>query len=168
MDHSERRARLSGEIAARTGITDAMIAELVETFYERVRKDALLGPVFDQRISDWTYHLGQMRQFWSSVALMTGTYHGRPMEKHIPLPVDARHFDRWLSLFRDTAREICPPLAADHFIDRAERIAQSLELGIAGSSGIMLAKGERLNRPDRDVHLPASGRSLDSTIHDRA
>lgn len=168
MNHSERRARLCEEIAARTGINDAMIANLVETFYARIRKDTLIGPVFEHRVSDWNSHLGQMRQFWSSVALMTGVYHGRPMEKHIPLPVDARHFDRWLSLFRDTAREICPPAAADHFIERAERIAQSLELGIAGFSGIMLAKGERLNRPDRDVHLPAGGAGHNPGIHDRA
>jgi truncated hemoglobin YjbI len=37
-----------------------------------------------------------MCAFWSSVALMSGRYHGQPMEKHLPLPIDARHFDRWL------------------------------------------------------------------------
>ena len=41
----------------------------------------------------------QMCAFWSSVALMTGRYHGTPMAKHLPLPVDAGHFDRWLELF---------------------------------------------------------------------
>lgn len=168
MTHSERRAQLCEEIAARTGITDAMIADLVETFYARVRKDALIGPVFEARVSDWTTHLRQMRMFWSSVALMTGVYHGRPMEKHLPLPVDARHFDRWLSLFRETAREICPPAAADHFIERAERIAQSLELGIAGSSGVMLAKGERLHRVNSEVSLPGAAHGLKANAYDRA
>ena len=60
----------------------------------KVRKDALLGPVFDARIADWEPHLQRRCTFWSSVALMSGVYHGRPMEKHLPLPVDARHFDR--------------------------------------------------------------------------
>ena len=65
------------------------------------------------------------------------------MRVHLPLPIDAQHFDRWISLFEATAQEICPPKAADHFIDRAHRIAESLELGIATSRGILLGKGER-------------------------
>jgi len=84
-----------------------------------------------------------MCDFWSSVALMTGRYHGTPMAKHLPLPVDAEHFDRWLALFEETAREICPPKAADHFIERARRIAESLEIGIAGFNGSFLARGQR-------------------------
>ena len=88
-------------------------------------------------------HLARMCAFWSSVALMTGRYSGQPMRMHMPLPVDARHFDRWLALFEATARELCPAVAADHFIERARRIAESLELGIAGARGVMLAKGQR-------------------------
>lgn len=67
-----------------------------------------------------------MKLFWSSVALSTGVYQGRPMPKHLPLPIDARHFDRWLEIFEATARDLCPPAAADHFIVRARRIAESL------------------------------------------
>src|SRR5581483_11550593 len=114
----------------------------------------VLAPVFAARISDWEPHLARMCEFWSSVALMTGIYHGRPMEKHVPLPVDGRHFDRWLQLFRQTAQEVCPPVAAAHFIERAERVAQSLEMGIAMSNGALLAKGQRLRRPDSEVSLP--------------
>jgi hemoglobin len=88
----------------------------------------------------------QMCAFWSSVALMTGRYHGTPMAKHLPLPVDGDHFDRWLALFEQTAREICPGEAEAHFVERARRIAQSLELGIAGTRGVMLGKGERFRR----------------------
>jgi len=77
---------------------------------------------------------------------MTGRYHGTPMVKHMPLPVDADHFDRWLDLFEATARQICPPQAAAHFIERARRIAASLELGIAGGQGVMLGKGQRYRR----------------------
>ncbi|MEX1147329.1 MAG: hypothetical protein WEB93_03005, partial [Sphingomonadales bacterium] len=46
-------------------------------------------------------------------------------------------------LFRATAREVCPGPAAAHFIDRAERIAESLELGIATHNGVLLKKEER-------------------------
>lgn len=144
---TRRREVIVEQIRAETGIDEAMIGRLVDGFYDRVRADPLLGPVFDDRISDWGPHLEQMRLFWSSVALMSGAYHGRPMPKHLPLPVDARHFDRWLELFEATARDLCPPAAADHFIERARRIAESLELGIAGANGVLLGKGERYLRP---------------------
>jgi hemoglobin len=142
----ERRERISAEIAARTGITEAMIEHLVHAFYAKVRSDSLLAPVFAARIADWEPHLAQMCAFWSSVALMTGRYHGTPMVKHMPLPVDAEHFDRWLALFEQTANETCPPQAAAHFVERAGRIASSLELGIANGQGVMLAVGERFRR----------------------
>lgn len=151
---TERQLRASAEIVERTGIDAAMIDRLVRAFYGKVRQDEVLAPVFDTKIADWEPHLLRMCEFWSSVALMTGVYHGSPMEKHLPLPVDARHFDRWLQLFRQAAHEVCPAVAAAHFIERAERIAQSLEMGIAVSQGVLLTKGQRLRRPDPEVLLP--------------
>jgi hemoglobin len=148
MEADERRARVTAEIVARTGITEAMIERLVHAFYDKVRADAVLGPVFDARIRDWGPHLKQMCAFWSSVALMTGRYHGTPMVKHAPLPVDAAHFDRWLELFEETAREVCPPEAKAHFVERARRIASSLELGIANANGVILGIGERFRRSE--------------------
>jgi hemoglobin len=155
---SSRREAMTRGIEADTGIDQAMIDQLVDRFYDRVRDDALIGPVFAARISDWGPHLAQMKLFWSSVALMTGVYHGRPMPKHLPLPVDGRHFDRWLELFRATAREVCPPAAADHFIERAQRIAESLELGIAGANSVLLRKGERYVRPT-EAWVPSDPRA---------
>ena len=145
-DATARRQAAVEQIRRETGVDEAMIDALVEGFYARVREDGLIGPIFADRITDWGPHLAQMKLFWSSVALSTGVYQGRPMPRHLPLPIDARHFDRWLDLFRQTARELCPPVAADHVIDRAERIAQSLELGIAGANGVLLGVGERYVR----------------------
>ena len=147
----EARARREAAVArakAATGIDEALISDLVEAFYQRVRADPLLGPVFAGRIADWGPHLAQMKVFWGSVALATGAYQGRPMPKHMRLPVDARHFDRWLALFEETARALCTPVAAEHFIVRARNIAESLELGVASASGVMLGVGERFVRPD--------------------
>jgi hemoglobin len=147
------RERISAEIAERTGITEAMIERLVRAFYAKVRVDAVLAPVFKARIQDWEPHLSQMCAFWSSVALTTGRYHGTPMAKHLPLPVDAAHFDRWLELFEQTTREISPPAAAAHFVACARRIAASLELGVATANGVMLGVGERF-WPQRDGARP--------------
>jgi hemoglobin len=151
MNASERRAQITADIVKRTGIDETMIQRLVHAFYAKARKDTLLGPIFENRVGNWELHLDRMCAFWSSVALMSGRYHGQPMEKHLPLPIDSRHFDHWLELFRETAVEVCPPAAATHVIERAERIAESLELGIAAKNGILLKKGQRLNRPDAEL-----------------
>jgi hemoglobin len=84
-----------------------------------------------------------MVAFWSSVALMSGRYHGQPMTAHLPLPIDTPHFDRWLEIFAATARDVCPPAAAAHFLERAHRIADSLELGIAFQKGEIRPKRTR-------------------------
>ena len=142
----QRREKITAEIVASTGITEPLIERLVREFYARIRTDEVLAPIFEARIRDWEPHLAQMCAFWSSVALMSGRYHGTPMVKHLPLPVDAGHFDRWLALFEQTAGEVCSPKAAAHFVERARRIAASLELGIAGAHGVMLGNGERFRR----------------------
>lgn len=139
----ERRAAIVALTQKDTGIDDTMIETLVRAFYDRVRQDPLLAPIFEARISDWEPHLDNMFAFWSSLTLQTGRYHGQPMAKHMPLAVEARHFDRWLALFEETARELCPPAAAERFIERARRVAESLELGVATANGVLLQKGER-------------------------
>lgn len=150
-DAEARRAEASARIRVATGIDEALISNLVEAFYGKVRADPLLGPVFAERIEDWGPHLAQMKRFWSSVALATGIYDGRPMPKHMRLPVDAQHFDRWLTLFEETAQALCTPLAARHFVTRARNIAESLELGVANHNGVMLGVGERYRREPGSV-----------------
>lgn len=144
---------LRSDIVERTGIDEAMIERLVHAFYANVREDTLLGPVFEARVHDWDTHLVRMCRFWSSVALMSGAYSGNPMAKHVRLPVDAAHFDRWLELFEESAAKLCPPAAAAHFIERARRIAQSLELGIAVKVGAMPARGARFYRHDTPASI---------------
>ncbi len=143
-DPERRRAAYAAEVTARTGIDERMIRTLVHSFYDRVRADDVLAPLFAARITDWDPHLERMCAFWSSVVLMTGRYHGRPMQKHAPLPISGSDFDRWLGLFVETAERVCPPAAAELFIQRARMIAESLELGIATHRGFVLRKGERL------------------------
>ncbi|ABQ31044.1 MAG: group III truncated hemoglobin [Rhodospirillales bacterium] len=117
------------------GIDEAMIERQVHAFYGAARRDPLIGPVFEAKVHDWDRHLGRMCAFWSSVALMSGRYSGTPMQAHAPLPIEAAHFGRWMELWAETAREHCPPDAADRFVLLAGRIARSLEHGIAVHRG---------------------------------
>ena len=115
-----------------------MIRGLVHGFYDRIRADDVLGPIFSAEIEEWDPHLAKMCDFWSSMLLMTRRYDGRPVPAHVKIPnLDRPHFERWLNLFRHTASELCPPEAAALFIDRAERVAQSLQLSIDFSRGIL-------------------------------
>ncbi len=112
-------------------ISEEMIARLVETFYGRVREDAVLGPIFMARLGqDWEPHLAKLRDFWSSVTLMSGRYRGKPQAAHEPLGLEPPHFERWLSLFETTVAEVCTGPAAFLFTDRARRIAESLQIGL--------------------------------------
>ena len=137
------RDAIIDDIVDRTGIDDAMIDRLIRSFYGRARLDPLIGPIFEAKVHDWEAHFEQMSAFWSSVALMSGRYHGQPMAKHLPLPVDTPHFDRWLEIFAATAHDVCPAPAAAHFLERAHRIADSLELGIAFQKGEIRPKRAR-------------------------
>ena len=149
-EHAAKRAAITDQLKAETGIDDAMIEHLVRTFYARIAEDEVLGPIFAEKISDWEPHLRKMFAFWSSVTLQTGVYHGRPMPAHVTLPIDARHFDRWLGIFTQTARDTCPPAAADRFIERAGVIASSLEMGVATVAGVRMPPGQRYHNPEID------------------
>ena len=86
----ERRARITADIMAKTGIDEPMIERLVRLFYQRIQAEPVLGPIFAARISDWEHHIAKLCTFWSSVALMSGRYHGQPMRMHVDLPVTDR------------------------------------------------------------------------------
>lgn len=124
-----------------SGGTEVLIHDLVHTFYGHVRADAELGPIFEQAIAEnWDRHLARMCDFWSSVMLKSARYSGRPVPAHIRLhALEPHHFDRWLDLFRRTARDVCPPSVAVAFVDRAERIAESLRRALIADRAV----GER-------------------------
>jgi len=142
-----RRAAFAADVNARTGIDESMIERLVHGFYGRVREDSVLGPIFAARITAWPPHLERMCAFWSSVVLMSGRYHGRPMPAHARLSIGGAHFDRWLGLFEKTAEELCPPAAAALFVEKARMIAASLEAGIGTFRGYDMTGGQRLPVP---------------------
>jgi len=128
----------SGAGPPSAGIDEEMIETLIRAFYAKVPADPVIGPIFDRVIGDqWDEHLPKMFDFWSSVLLGTRRFRGSPMQAHLKIPeLSAAHFARWLELFRQTAREAWPPQAAALIIERAEMIAESLQLGLAVSRGL--------------------------------
>jgi hemoglobin len=113
-------------------IDETLIERLVRRFYDKARMDRDLGPIFAAAIGDdWEPHLQKMYAFWSSVMCMTGRYHGRPVPVHRALSeLRPEHFAIWLGLFGETACEVCEPDVAILFLERAERIAQSLNTAV--------------------------------------
>src|SRR5690606_11758483 len=115
-------------------LDEDMIHAVVHGFYDKIRGDDLLGPIFNSKIAPeaWPVHLAKMCDFWSSVLLRTSRYDGRPLPPHLSIPeLEEPHFRRWLTLFRDTVRSICPQEVADLFMERALRVAHSFRLSIA-------------------------------------
>lgn len=130
----ERRAAITRQIQAATGLDDPLLERLVRTFYGTARHDPVIGPLFDD-VQDWETHIARITAFWSSVALMTGRYHGQPLAAHLKLPLEPRHFVRWLALFEQTARTMCSEPGVELLMDKARRIAQSLRLGMDVNRG---------------------------------
>lgn len=131
---TERRAEIQ-ESAAQMGIDEDYISRLVDTFYTRIQRDEVLGPIFASHVGDWDTHLPTMKNFWSSVALSSGRYSGRPVPAHFKLKdqLSPADFSRWLALFRQTLDDTAPSTeAVDYFMERAERIAKSLQLAMFG------------------------------------
>lgn len=110
------------------GVTPEQVSELVDSFYDDIRRDARLGPIFDGVIGDnWPTHLDRMKRFWRSVMLKTGEYSGRPVPVHMAIP-DLREddFRLWLTMFGQTAHRIFGGGTAPHVLETARRIARSL------------------------------------------
>lgn len=82
-----------------TILTEELIGCVVHTFYDRVRQDPMLGPIFEARLSGrWNVHLDNMVAFWSTVAMRSGRYTGKPHAAHQGLSLEHTHFLRWLQL----------------------------------------------------------------------
>jgi len=115
-------------------ITPSTIVQLVDTFYARVRDDAVLGPVFESKLAGhWHEHMPRMYAFWTKVLLDTGEFQGNVFGKHMALNgIDKEHFIHWLTLFRLTALEVFGTEGAAEAMLVAERIAASLQLGFFG------------------------------------
>jgi hemoglobin len=110
-------------------VTEQQIAALVERFYGAVRRDPLIGPLFDEAVGDWPAHLDTLARFWSSVMLTSGRYKGNPFAAHMKhgSALKPEFFDRWLAIWAEATEEVVGGEAAALFRHKAARIADSLK-----------------------------------------
>ena len=124
--------------AVEAGLTEPLVREVILSFYEKVRVDEVLGPVFTEAIgNDWSAHIGRIILFW-----LTATRLSRGYDSTGFLPAHLRNrsirsdqLPRWLQLFRDTAREHCSPEASSVLIDIAERMAETIRISLDRRDG---------------------------------
>jgi hemoglobin len=119
------------------------VACLVNVFYDRVRADDMLGPIFDDIAHvDWPTHLPLMYDFWESVLFGMATFKGSPLEVHRALaqrtPLTSDRFARWIALFHKTVDDLFAGATADHAKQSASRIALALQQNIAADRGVVL------------------------------
>ena len=115
-------------------LQDEQIQTLVHRFYERIQQEPELGPIFAARIAndEWPAHLDKMVRFWSTILRGTNRYVGNPMIVHHGVPgITREHFTRWLGLFREIAESCLSQIMADSILQRAERMARSLQGALA-------------------------------------
>ncbi|MEX0297747.1 MAG: group III truncated hemoglobin [Kordiimonas sp.] len=108
------------------------IYKFVTAFYSTVRKDPAIGPIFDEAIGDhWDQHFETLTDFWMTVLLGVHTYKGNPFLVHKQLPtLKDEHFDIWLGIFEEVARDQLYPELAEIAVDKAGKIASSLRQGL--------------------------------------
>ncbi|WP_432713294.1 group III truncated hemoglobin [Pedobacter sp.] len=78
------------------------IVLLVDSFYELVQTDDLIGPIFNAVITDWQPHLEKMYNFWNAALFGVPGFKGNPFARHAPLALQKQNFERWLQLFNKT------------------------------------------------------------------
>lgn len=120
--------------------TRADVERLVDTFYDRIREDDLLGPIFnDVARVDWARHLPKMYAFWDAMLFGSHGFEGNPLAVHVALarrvPIGMREFSRWLELFYANIDSLFAGPRALVAKDRATRIAAMFQHHIANDAG---------------------------------
>jgi hemoglobin len=118
------------------------VFRLVTKFYDKVRADDLLGPIFNGMIGDWDVHLDHLTTFWcNQLFIERGTYKGDPIVAHKKVDVFAEnkigehHFGRWLNLWVQTIDELFEGDNAFILKNRARKMSTHIHLSIFTARG---------------------------------
>lgn len=88
------------------------LEKLVRIFYDKVRKDEEIGPIFNSIITDWEPHLQKITNFWEQHVFGVQKYKGNPIEAHNKVDdqtnhnVTAHNFGTWLFYWMQTLDEL--------------------------------------------------------------
>jgi hemoglobin len=116
-----------------TGLEDIIL--FVDEFYNKVKGDDLIGPVFNSVIQDWGPHLEKMYKFWNAALFGVPGFKGNPFARHAPLPISAPHFVRWMELFKQTIDEHFEGMMAEDVKNRAGLMADMFVKRLQDISG---------------------------------
>ena len=110
------------------------IAQLVHRFYDAIRADAELGPVFEAELHDrWAPHLERMVDFWCTATKVSRSFRGNVYGKHMALPrIAPHHLKRWLQLWQVHTQAVFAPAPAAELQDIATGVARVMHLGWFG------------------------------------
>ena len=114
---------------------------LVRTFYEKVQKDTLLGPIFDRAISDWEPHYSRLTDFWETNLFFHKKYLGNPLEVHVAVDqreeggINEMHFGTWINLWYQTLDELFEGEVAVIAKNRARNMGTFIHLKIFQARG---------------------------------
>lgn len=116
----------------------ADIEQLVDTFYEHVIKDDIIGEFFNEVMKlDWKVHIPIMYDFWETILLDHIVYKGNPILKHIQLnqkkALQSKHFERWLELWEKTVQTNFEGPKSEEAISRAKQIAALMKFKVEAS-----------------------------------
>lgn len=112
---------------------------MVDTFYDKVNKDEMLSAIFNDFSGvNWEKHLPIMYNFWNTLIFGGRDYKGSPFDKHVPLPVNKDHFDKWIELFNENLDEQFEGEITNSVKTRAKTIALTFQY-----------KLESINNPDQ-------------------
>ncbi len=108
---------------------------LVDRFYDKVRKDQVIGLIFNTMIGDdWSHHLPIMYSFWGTVLLNKEGYKGNPIAKHVTIdkqiPLEKAHYNQWLALWEQTVDELYTGEIANHAKQKARLMMQLIEIKV--------------------------------------
>ncbi len=111
---------------------------LVNSFYDKVRKDELIGFIFNDIIGDdWSKHLPIMYSFWETVLFAKAGYQGNPVKKHVEIDKKIKlqkpHYDKWLQLWTETIDSLFTGEVADRAKEKATTMMQLIDFKVTAS-----------------------------------
>jgi len=112
---------------------------LVDAFYDKVRKDQVIGYLFNEVAqTDWSHHLPKMYDFWEVILFGTGSFKGNPMLVHKQLhdksTMNATQFEHWVLLFTATVNQLFEGKNAEDIKQSAANIAQTMSYKVLSTS----------------------------------